>query len=183
MKWYHIDFWFKRKDNNLTDTERCDFEVRLAILITKIQPRRKFYLYEDVPHCFLAIQEHWFWGYALGTAKKVFEGAEYINYICLAKNTKDEANGEGWLDVMNAMTDFYLFKRDNSITHLVHCSLEFMMKDRIAENKFYQNMAICYQETKLRNKKVVYSYKKITPAVKKKMQEYINQHDLRRKNG
>jgi hypothetical protein len=181
MKWYHIDFWFK--NNSLSDKDRRDFEVRLAELITKIQPRRKFYLYEDIPHCFLAIQEYWYWGYALGIAKKVFEGAEYIRTICISKNTKDEANGEGWLDVMNAMTDFYLFKRDNSITHLVHCSMEFMMHSRKAENQFYQNMAICYQETRLRNKKVIFSHKKITPGLKKKMQAYINNHDLRRKNG
>jgi len=193
MRWYHIDFWFKdidkhkigrqRKDNNLTEQERKDFEARLAKLITKIQPHRKFYLYEDTPHCFLAIQEHWFWGYALGTAQKVFEGADYIHRIGISKDTKDEGNGGGWLDVMNAMTDFYLFKRDNSITHLIHCSLEFMLLHRQAENQFYQNMAICYQETRLRKNKIVFSYKKITPAVKKKMQEYIKQHDLRRKNG
>ena len=187
MKWIHIDFWFwdctYRTDAYLTEKKKKQFERLLAKFITKCRPyiKRKFYLYEDIPHCFLALE----------TEKKYIPLIQ--KYIPLLKadfiykayyNSKaggDKGNGEGFLNILDAFTEFFLFKKDNCITHIVHCCMEFIHPSRQAECEFYQNMAILYQVVKIKNRKVTYGLKKIRKPLRKKLIKYIKSLDLRRR--
>ena len=110
---------------------------------------RKFYLYEDIPHCFIAIElknikykniiDDW--------RKTIFDGAPYIYRTYINEHAGDDAgNGKGFLNVLNAMTDFYLFNKDNKITHLIHCCMEFMTQSRRKECEFYQNISFVIYE-------------------------------------
>ena len=93
-------------------------------------------------------------------------------------NSIDEANGRGFLNIVNAFTDFYLFHRDNKITHIIHCCLEPIFQSRDRENEFYQKMAIMYQGVDVKNGKRKYMYKHITPELRKELMEYQNKLDL-----
>jgi len=133
MTWVHIDFWFKihsaEQEVYLSKEEQKDFEKLLANIIKKLEPIRKFYLWEPVPHCFLALEGVPVWKIAalISKIKK-----PYIDKICITKKTGDEGNGEGFLNVLNAMTNFYLFSRDNKLSHVIHCCLEFIFQSRHA---------------------------------------------------
>jgi len=89
-------------------------------------------------------------------------------------------NGEGFLNILDAMTEFYLFKRDNRITHIIHCCMEFMTQSRQSECEFYSNMALLYQVVKSKNRKITYGLKKLKPSLRKKLSRYIKSLDLRR---
>lgn len=187
-KWIHIDFWFRdcnfRVDKYLNKKKQTEFEKLLADFITKCKPfiKRKFYLYEDLPHCFLALEIKSI-GYLLKIEKLIqaIKKPEFIYKMQINTTAGDDANnGEGFLDILNAWTDFYLFKKDNRITHIVHCSMEFMMQSRQTECTFYQNMATLYQTKTIKGKKIVYGFKKLTPKLRKEMKRYINKLDLRR---
>jgi len=184
--WLHIDFWFQRGKNWRTDyylnkKEQGDFEELLTDLIKRLSPSRKFYLYEDIPSCFLALED-----VDIEEAKRIIRRIKrpyiYKCFVNLDKQNDDKANGEGFLNILNAFTDFYLFKKDNRITHIVHCCMEFMLQSRQKECEFYQNMAINYQIAIRKGKKIVYGYKKITPEIRKRMIKWIKSLDLRRKN-
>ncbi len=189
MKWIHIDFWFWdctfRTDAYLKPKEQKQFEKLLADFIIQCKPyiNRKFYLYEDIPHCFLALEIKN--NFCLSLIKKIIKKIKKPDFIYkMYLNTidaTDEANGEGFLDILNAFTDFYLFKRDNRITHIVHCCMEFMTQSRQSECEFYKNMAILYQVKKIGSRKITYGLKKLTPSLRKKLIKYIKSLDLRRR--
>ena len=119
---------------------------------------------------------------ALRMVKKIKRPYIYKCYLNLDKSNNDQSNGDGFLNILNAFTDFYLFKQDNRITHIIHCAMEFMMQSRQRECNFYQNMATLYQVVKKDGKKIVYGYKKFNPKLRKKLRKYVNQLDLRRKS-
>ena len=60
MTWVHIDFFFNSEAYTriLTQDEQFLFEnlVRKIIKRTRLIVRRKFYLYEPQPNCFLALE-------------------------------------------------------------------------------------------------------------------------------
>jgi len=188
MKWVHIDFWFEtysfRRERYLNKKQQREFELLLKDFISQCKRyiNRKFYLYEDIPHCFLALELKSI-SY-LPTIDRIVRRIQKPKFIykmwinVLAGN--DASNGDGFLDILNAFTDFYLFKRDNRITHIIHCCMEFMMQSRQDECKFYQNMAINYQVVKRYGKTLVYGYKKLTPKMRKIIRRYVNSLDLRR---
>jgi hypothetical protein len=187
MKWIHIDFWFYevnyRTDAYLTIKEQRDFESLIALFLRKCGKlvKRKFYLYEDIPHCFLALEIDNKDKAKIDKIRQKIFVADYIYKTLLNdKAGSDKGNGEGFLDIINAFTDFYLFKCDNRITHIIHCCMEFMMQSRQSECEFYQNMAMLYQVVTVNKKKVVYGLKRFTPQTRKKLKNYINQLDLRK---
>ncbi len=188
MKWIHIDFWFWdrtfRTDRYLTDIEQSEFNNLLAKFISKCQPyiNRKFFLYEDIPHCFLALEVKDIKDIPKIVSLTKILKADFIykaQYNALVGG--DEGNGEGFLNVLNAMTDFYLFHKDQRITHIIHCCMEFMLQSRQSECEFYRNMSILYQVVKIKNKKVVYGVKRFSPSLRKKLISYIDKLDLRKK--
>lgn len=188
MKWVHVDIWFWnctfRTDAYLSEKERRNFEKLLTEFITQCKPyiRRKFFLYEDIPHCFIALEvkkekDIKRIGSFCSILKSPFIYKAYLNKA----DATDVDNGEGFLDVLNAMTEFYLFRKDNRITHIIHCCMEFMLPSRQAECKFYQNMAVMYQVKKIGTRKITYGLKKITPKIRTKLIKYIHSLDLRRR--
>jgi hypothetical protein len=184
MRWIHIDFWFnkinRRTDYYLNKKEQKDFEglIRNILLGLKDKIKRKFYLYEDIPSCFLALELKDEKGISM--VKKIIKKIQrpYIYKVLINLSCDDRSNGEGFLDILNAFTDFYLFKRDNRITHIVHCCMEFMLQSRQKECQFYQNMATLYQVVKRDGKKIVYGYKKFNLQLRKKLKKYIHSLNL-----
>ncbi len=149
MSWIHIDFFFD--GSGLTQDEKFAFEnlVRKIIKRTRWIVRRKFYLYEPQPNCFLALEirsvifipvilwlcvlyrnKHWFIKH-MGVHTS---GGRY---------DRDNDNGEGFLSIMNAFTEWYLFTRfDNKtgLSHILHCILEFQTMSRYKEVYWYKYM-------------------------------------------
>jgi hypothetical protein len=146
MYWAHIDFFFKKNINNyLSEDEQFAFEDLLRKIIRRIKPfiRRKFYLYEPQPNCFLAIElrSKIFIPIVYLLVKGLHRDYWFIKHFSLhSVSGKDETNGEGFLDVLNAMTNYYLFKNDAKLTHIIHCCLEFQKQIRVKELLFYYEM-------------------------------------------
>ena len=144
-KWLHIDFWFFKEispGRYLTPEQQKDFEEVIKFLIEKLNPTRKFYLYEPVPHCFLALED-----IDIELADILIKEIkrEYIEKVEINIEGNDENNGEGFLDILNAFTDFHLFKQDNKLTHIIHCCMEFIHQTREEEISFYEKMIKLYK--------------------------------------
>lgn len=161
MTWRHIDFWVSdrciygnKEAIYFNPDHQYHFELFLADLITALKPfiRRKFYLYEPQPHIFLAIEIScwafiplvWIIVFFFRRKRPGFILGLYLKSKHI-KSEGDEYNGEGFLNVMNAMTDYYLFKKDCKLTHLIHCLLEFQHQFRDREIAFYKEMIKLYE--------------------------------------
>ena len=71
-------------------------------------------------------------------------------------NERDEGNGEGFLSIMNAFTDWYLFSKfenKTQLSHILHCILEFQYMYRYIELAYYEHMLKLYSETKKKKRK------------------------------
>ena len=165
MIWKHIDFYFKdgmkyqllrekptklygiyylNKENQLL-FEEC---LRDIITSCRLFIRRKFYLYEDIPHCFLAleIKNKIFCKGISSLIKKLIRKYDFIESAELNdKKMLDEKNGEDFLMILDAFTEAYLFHRSKiELTHIVHCCMEFIHQDRLSEVNFYKKMVKIY---------------------------------------
>ncbi len=183
MRWTHIDFWFENYQGELTQENRKLFEGLLGDIINILKPfiRRKFFLYEPVPHCFLAIEVRVsiFIPIIKFIIKRINKPS-FVSYIKVnLKAGNDVGNGNGILNIWNAFTDFYLFHRDNKISHVIHCCIEPILGTRKGECDFYQKMAILYQEYEDIEGKRKFFYKDVTPKLKEKLIKYQQSLDLR----
>lgn len=157
MKWIHLDFYFfvarAREQNQyyLCEIDQGIFEVYLRLLIKRFNflIRRKFYLHEKEPHVFLALEVRSRFFIPLIILLSFFvKKPPFIMYTVWNFSAGDDrANGEGFLDVMNAMTTSYLFKRNSAkgLPHLIHCCLEFQTQSREKELKFYRRQLELYE--------------------------------------
>ena len=112
MKWIHIDFWFWkntfRTDAMFTLKQKKEFEKSLSQLITKSRPyiNRKFFLYEDLPHCFLALELKSV--FYIPCIDKIIKKQKYPEFIykCQINTTagNDQDNGDGFLDILVSFT-------------------------------------------------------------------------------
>lgn len=178
-RWVHIDFWFNvdsgQDDYYLNPEQQKIFEDLLRAFIKTLNPKRKFYLYEPNPHCFLALE-----GVDIRKARGLAESINrfldpkgFIYRVELnTKCTSDNVNGQGVLNIWNAFCDFYLFHRDNKISHAIHCCLEPIFQVRRKENEFYRKMAVMYQDVKVVKGRRIYCYKKLTRRSLKKLRAY-----------
>jgi hypothetical protein len=141
MKWVHIDFWWNKR---LNKKEIREFEKILANFIYKNIKyiNRKFYLYEPIPHCFLALEvrEKDIWRFISPNLKAPFIRKVLFNQ----EDATDSDNGEFFLNILNAFTNYWLFSRKPKLTHIIHCCLELSMGTRKNENLFYKYMAKLY---------------------------------------
>jgi len=153
MIWIHIDFFFHpfegEDDFYLTKDEQFMFEELVRKILRRIRPfiRRKFYLYEPQPNVFLALEvkQRWFIPFIAIVLFCYRNRCRFIRQACIhSVSGYDERNGEGFCDVINAMTDYYLFKKDAKLTHLIHCCLEFQHQTREKEVEFYKTMLELY---------------------------------------
>lgn len=151
--WRHIDFYFKGEhkdaDSFLNPKEQFMFEKCVANIITDCRRsiRRKFYLWEPEPHCFLAIEVSF--AVDLNCIRRSLE--KHIKNLDFIKSARinpkimnDEVNGEDFLMILNAFTEAYLFHRKSKMTHIIHCCLEFITQSREKEVTFYKTMLALY---------------------------------------
>ncbi len=186
MNWIHVDIWFQESgwytDVRITPEQQKDFEERIRCFLSFIKSKihRKFYLYEDIPHCFIALELIHDEDVSFIKDQMIaFTTAPYVYKTGISTHTQDDKNGEGFLNVLNAMTDFYLYERDNKLSHVIHCCLEFITGARKDEHEFYLNMATLYQPMKMRCGKLTPVYKKMTPKTKRKLIDFIKRYDLK----
>jgi hypothetical protein len=165
MIWRHIDFWVSgrcfygknKEEVYFNPDQQSQFELFISDIIMILKPfiRRKFYLYEPQPHIFLAIEIKYFVFipvikfllFFLRRKRPYFIYSMYLKSK-YRKAEGDELNGEGFCDVINAMTDYYLFKKDCKLTHLIHCCMEFQCQSRDKEILFYKEMLRLYEPKK-----------------------------------
>ena len=151
MKWIHIDFMFYGFNYN----HKFLFEdlIRKIIKHTRWIVKRKFYLYEAPPDCFLALELRSiiflpYISFLCWLYKKKCYFMEYMGlHTTAGKDERDEENGEGFLNIINAFTEWYLFDRFNSktkLSHIIHCCLEFQSYTRENEIEFYEQMVKGY---------------------------------------
>lgn len=155
--WRHIDFYFNTKyldkkgayDKYLNPKEQIMFENCIANIISNCREyvKRKFYLYELKPHCFLAIEIKYEKDlkFIRQIIKKHIKYLDFIKSVKInPKKTNDEGNGEDFLIILNAFTEAYLFHRKQKLTHIVHCCMEFIHQTRDKEIEFYNKMLTLY---------------------------------------
>ncbi len=171
MKWIHIDFMFYGFNY---DTKFL-FEdlIRKIVKRTRWIVRKKFYLYEAPPDCFLALELRSiiFIPYIVFLCWLYRNRGNFMKYMGVhttaGKDEKDEENGEGFLNILNAFTEWYLFDHFNSktkLSHIIHCCLEFQSYSRGVEIEFYKQMVEEYgiKRKLTRNKKTGFLPPKIT---------------------
>lgn len=148
MKWIHIDFFFGYV---FSDDDRFMFDdlIRRIIKQTRWIVRRKFYLYEPQPNCFLALEIRSvifipYIRFLCAIAQREYLFIKYMGvHTTAGRDENDKNNGEGFLNIMNAMTEWYLFDKYNHNTklwHILHCCLEFQTGSRKKEVYIYKQM-------------------------------------------
>ena len=154
--WVHINFIFIKP--HLTQKQYKKFTKYLGY---QIQPylniiRRKYFLFEPYPHCFLALQIP---PYAKEMLIELFYYymPDFVKRVYFTEHTDDEANGKYFLDIMNSLTNFNLFsdkkiyhpnikfsKQYRALIHLFHCMLnQFLYKK---ETRLYKYMLEHYEK-------------------------------------
>lgn len=148
-QWIHLHLWFKKGFSVL------DNEKNIRTLVLSLQPyiRRKFYLYEPEPDCFLALEVK---EGMLETIQKWFETIKFTlltiyEKVSLELNTKDEQNNCFFIDVMDKVTDYNLnyfgltgrHKKgqrtpSDYLTHIIHCMCNQMYGSKKSEKKLYE---------------------------------------------
>lgn len=156
--WIHVEFWFKtkywnRSNATLSYSSQKYFEALLGIILMKCIPyyKRKFYLYEPNPHCFLALELK---------DRKLFDKIktqvdfvkqayfskyDFFEKISLKRDTGDGGNNVGFIKILDAMADYQLIYQDNSLSHIIHCMVDTAGLTREEENKLYKLMAQHYK--------------------------------------
>lgn len=161
--WIHVDFYFNTEykdkrgtyDKYLNPKQQVMFEQCIANIIQDCRKyiKRKFYLYEPKPHCFLALEINRRWD-ILAINRIAKQHAKLYPFIMLARtNTScgsDATNGEDFLTILDAFTEAYLFKREAKLTHIIHCCMEFIHQTRDKELCFYEKMLALYGEDEWR---------------------------------
>lgn len=155
MKWYHIWIYFKNKKaiieklGELNSKERKEWYLYLQQILYVVNPyiRRKFFLYEPKPDFFLALELR---NITLEKTFKLFlkqiipiKKPSFVRKIVFKPNMPDYNNGEGFLNIMNDVTDYLLFYRDHpsEMSHIIHCITNSWLVNRW--NEYSLNKKIC----------------------------------------
>lgn len=167
--WMHINFWFNRPDKihrttyYLTPIQQKKFHNLLRIIVSHPFIKRKFFLYEPSPNCFLALEINDWLADILG---KIIirickqKRLKFIRQVTYTLNTNEIHNGELFLNCLNKFTDVTLalsfpyppwlkkfpFKNLKTTAHIVHCYLNQITNSRPLERKFYKAMYKTYKE-------------------------------------
>lgn len=163
--WIHIDFTFKSRDGKhrknyyLNNKKERIFHKFIKKMISYISEftkiKRKFFLYEPKPHCFLALE-----------IKQIPDNFDIQDFILPKfvksiswRYAKDESNGKLFLDSLDKMTNVILSyskksppwlksfpPRQRLFAHILHCSMNSLLNSRVKELKFYRHMIKCYRK-------------------------------------
>ena len=167
--WIHINFWFNRPDKihrtkyYLTPIQQKKFHKLLRKIVNNPLIKRKFFLYEPSPHCFLALEiKDYLVRPCIYFIMKIckFENLKFIKQFNYSLNCNDENNGKYWLNCLNKFTDLTLaektifppwlkkfpFKNLRTTAHIIHCCLNQITNSRLLERKFYKIMYKIYKE-------------------------------------
>ena len=172
--WIHINFWFKRPNKihrtkyYLTPIQQIEFHKLISKICKFPLIKRKFFLYEPNPHCFLAIEiNKWLVKLFIDMVKNMLmkETPKFIIGIDFASDTNDtgkKGEAEIFVDCLNAFTKvtlssntifspswykkFPIKHKNIGITgHIIHCCLNQITNSRLLEKKFYQEMNKFYK--------------------------------------
>lgn len=148
--WVHVELisW-----EDLTETDYYSVKNILKYIYLKSYHliKRKFYLFEGKPLlCFFAMEL---------IERRLLKRLEYICKIIKEQKSKDYAfikdirvkadtddgiNGEGFLRVLDAVTDYNLIYEDTcDLTHIIHCTVNNSFMG-LNEKRFYNLMAKMY---------------------------------------
>ena len=166
--WLHINFWFNRpnkihrKSYYLTQTQQKKFHKLLRSITSNPFIKRKFFLYEPSPHCFLAIEIKDYLAYLC--TKLIIEiikrrKLKFINQVTFKLNSGDEKNGDYFLNCLNAFCEVSLAEKQMSpvwlkkfplknlkmVAHIIHCCLNQITNSRPLERRFYKTMFKTYK--------------------------------------
>ena len=94
-------------------------------IVMDIKPKRKFWLFEDYPDFFLAMEIKSWELLNLYGGIKYYKSLtpKFIKDLWLVKDGKDEPNGKKFLDIMNAYSDAILNEGEIKYQHISHCML------------------------------------------------------------
>lgn len=140
--WVHLEFKFRKRNNHLKRKDYFRLINLFNFILLTVKPKRKFWLFEDYPDVFLAMDISPFKLFCFSSLRLDFYKSilpDIVKDIKFVRHGKDEPNGEGFLNVMNAYSDIIL-NDDNkhSIKHLHHCILNQFgcdIKDEIEWNR------------------------------------------------
>lgn len=165
--WLHVNFWFKKPNAQHRKTyylNPAQYKQFIKVLKELLKPRwmvkRKFFLFEPTPHCFLAIETNYLFylqcAYKLYTMKL----PKFITGYTIDLYTNDLDNGKHFLNILNAFTDYTLDgninpyppwlkklpKRKRATIHMIHCMLNQLTNSRPEELKIYAWLYYLYKK-------------------------------------
>ena len=168
--WIHINFWFNRSDRihrtafYLKPYQQRKFHSLLnkIIRMNKWIIKRKFFLYEPSPHCFLAMEvKKDFLARLCGEFSVRLCRKEKLSFIKRVSYSlsNDENNGDYFLNCLNAFCEVALsskqtfppwlkkfsLKNLKMTAHIIHCCLNQITNSRPLEKKFYKTMFRTYK--------------------------------------
>ena len=167
--WIHINFWFKRKNAQhrktyyLNSKQYKEFiDILKEILKPKWLYKRKFFLFEPTPHCFLAIETNYIFSFLISKKLYNIKLPNFISGYDIILNTNDLANGKHFLNILNVFTDYTLEgninpfppwlkkfpQRYKATIHMIHCMMNQLTNSRPKELKFYSWMYWLYKGLK-----------------------------------
>lgn len=166
--WIHINFWFDRLNKShrtkyyLSPIQQKKFHKLIKKIINNPFIKRKFFLYEPSPHCFLALeisdylaQLCAYWIIKICETERL----KFIKKVTYTLNCADENNGNYFLNCLNAFREVTLSKKQEfpywlkkfplknlrMTAHIIHCCLNQITNSRPLERRFYKTMYRTYK--------------------------------------
>jgi len=139
--WVHIEMNFKIP-NHLSSLNHNKLLNLIRYIVMDIKPKRKFWLFEPYPDFFLAMEISKWEALNLAHGIKYYKSIspKFIKKLWLVKNSKDEPNGEKFLNILNAYADSVLNKGKFEYGHISHCILNQFGLSRKEEAGLYYRL-------------------------------------------
>ena len=156
---FKVNFWFKH-GQDLDEADNKIFRNYLSRLVDCLAPylRRYFFLYEDYPHCFLAVElaDECFERHLVNIVEDLCYRPRFVSKVVVV-SAHEEGNGEWFLDIMH-MTCRTIFEVDlmtpmnnqpkkPKLHHLVHCIMDMIYGSRKEELSFYKKQLKWYSKS------------------------------------
>jgi len=163
-EWIHIEFYFFRNPSEhrnsyyLNPKQLKKFREYISLIIKKYKNHifRKFYLFEQYPHCFLALEIKTLNMWRFYKIKEQLKPPSFISAI-KTKSSNDEDNKEAFLNFQNSACEMILSKEikhppwlkefpkhERMIMHNLHCFMNSYTNSRPQELRIYRDMYLQY---------------------------------------
>ena len=142
--WTHLNLWF-RNGEELSEAQNRSVRKYLQRVVSQLQSRRYFYLYEPTPHLFLAVENI----SPERLAKASHPAPKFISRITVERPGTDETNPSWWVDAMCAVAKGLVeadalkpmgdrpYEGFTKFNHLIHCLMDMRHGSRDAERITY----------------------------------------------